>query len=736
MAKTDLISNLGGLAVEKIQQISIKQPNAMVGKLNEPTIEQGFRPEENVLNKFATYTYIFTLSALSNTELDNPQQILSKAPHDIIARSGGIGEGTDFSNFNVDNTVRRGVDANSSFTLKTRGLRDALKTQLENSDTILRRGHDIFFDKVSIEGIYRPNEERKLMNFNQFELELVEPLGVTLFEKLRVAAFNNGFVDHIDAPFLLTLEFKGTDEKGKFIDVPNQRRYLPIKITNCEMKFQNGYTRYVAKGIAWTEFAMTDRFLYTRHQANIFNKVSNSVQSLVAGSPTIKKILGVGFDSLEEACTALAEELTNTQDIEIEKKLRQYEDIYKINVDPNLFVDAAGKFADNANFNIQGASSKYLAVVGPNMSIAKVLTDLVSQSFYFRNIHKVVEKYWKDKDAATSYDDNSVFPDPMVPWFKIVTNVKNYTEHFDLITRQHQKEITFTIVPYRVHILNFTIPGLSGGSHWFKTTKKAYNYIFTGENTEILNLDINYNYGFMQARLLETQASESDQTSIRDSQLSKVLSYYSSSNMPYPEPLLPGRGRVVVQKTESPTTIGAPTTTADEFFDYLTNPRADMVNVEMTIQGDPAWIGQDFALPKVTKLDFDFEGTIETVSSPNSRVGGWDEQKKCFNFDQAEPLASLTFRFPTDINEKKGIMDFQNLENVVFSGLYKVQKVTSNFQGGKFTQTLEMIRMNNQGNVIDAIKSAKQLENPNEATLDADLDDLLNGENNYGAGGA
>ena len=62
---------------------------------HEKTLDAG-KTHENILHNFATYNTLFTLSGLSEDELQN-QTYFSNAPHEIIARSGGIG------NANVDN---------------------------------------------------------------------------------------------------------------------------------------------------------------------------------------------------------------------------------------------------------------------------------------------------------------------------------------------------------------------------------------------------------------------------------------------------------------------------------------------------------------------------------------------------------------------------------------------------------------------------------------------------------
>jgi hypothetical protein len=124
----------------------------------------------------------------------------------------------------------------------------------------------------------------------------------------------------------------------------------------------------------------------------------------------------------------------------------------------------------------------------------------------------------------------------------------------------------------------------------------------------------------------------------------------------------------------------------------------------------------------------------------------WDKQLGCFNYDQAEAFVTLDFRFPTDINEKKGVMDFQSTENVFFSGLYRVNKVTSNFDQGKFTQTLSLIRFDQQGNQINVAENINILtaaKNRTESFLSGvvqltkeELNAKTQADNQLGANGA
>lgn len=687
---------------------------AMIGKTVNDRSAKKDSIEPNVLGKYASYNYIWTLSALSREELKDPTRVGAKI-HDVIAKSSGIGLDGAFKNFNEDiNNLYKG-NAEVATTI-TKEKAEKIKSQAKNADQILRRGHDIFFEKVVMTAVHRPNEQRKMMNFTLLEIEMHEPFGITLFEKLRAAAFNNNFRDHIDAPFLLTLEFRGYDNLGKPIGNVITTRYLPIKISNADMEIDAGGTRYFLKAVPWTEFATADRFLYTRGQSsNISDAAAKVAEKTGIGAKTEFTLSG--------ALALLADGINKQQEIERDRRLRVLEDKYVIEVETGISQSAAG----SSNWNLAGAGGSFKVNVRPNVSIAKLITDVVQQADGYRNISEIVKKYWKDLESFSTASDGGYDkepPDPYVPWFKIKTTVV-MGEQFDNITKQHQKTIIYRVIPYKVHVMNFTVPGLSASGLWGKVVRKAYKYIYTGENTEILDLKINYKYGYYQSRLYDGSRSDAvSKKPVKDLSLQELYDRYGGTQW-QPEPLLPLRSSPSTQKAEDGATVdGASRTQVDEFYDYLTNPKADMVNVQMTILGDPAFIGQDFALP-IETMQRQLENTGQPVVTEQSEFKGrqWDERKGCFNYDEAEAFITLDFRFPTDINEKTGVMDFQNLENIQFSGLYKVVQVESTFDRGKFTQVLDMVRYNNQGKEMSPVVSFKQMTSDAEA--DRRLSDVI-----------
>jgi hypothetical protein len=424
--------------------------------------------------------------------------------------------------------------------------------------------------------------------------------------------------------------------------------------------------------------------------------------------------------TLNGALKLLEENLNEQQKIELKYGMRDTDatlDQYIIDSAPGIsqFTETSG----NSEFDESGPGpGSYKFTIRPNQSIGQIIQDIVLQTDDYRNIDKIVEKYWKDvagvqelQGQISEKDSAESMPEFMVPWFKIKTSIYN-TEAFDRVTKMHSKVIHFQVIPHKIHILNFAVPGLSGSPSWTRKAVKAYKYIYTGENNQILDLKINYNFGFYQAALLD--GSRKDALTANEVKNLSLIAYarrYGNKELDYPETMLPMRSYPTTQKNEDVSTEDRGSRTAvDGFMDYLTNPLADMVNVEMTIMGDPAFIGQENYLPIARKPTLTESGGGETSEQvPRYKNLYWDKQLGCFNYDQAEAFVTLDFRFPTDINEKKGVMDFQSMENVFFSGLYRVNKVTSNFDQGKFTQTLALIRFDQQGNQINVAENINTL---------------------------
>ena len=237
---------------------------------------------------------MFTLSALTEAEIRNPIEYLQNPVHDVIARSAGIGPnfrtaGKDPLNAGQNKKSMEGVDRGFQEGLRKKAVELGFNT-ISASQSILKRNHDIFFENVNIISTVSPSEERNTMSFTKMDFELHEPYSITFVEKIRAAAYNSGYLDYQDAPYLLTIEWKGNSQAGAAGAVPTNKdklytgelangevfdhddiitRKIPIVISRVEFDVTEGGAVYQIQAAAYSEFAMMDRFHLTRTDMTI-----------------------------------------------------------------------------------------------------------------------------------------------------------------------------------------------------------------------------------------------------------------------------------------------------------------------------------------------------------------------------------------------------------------------------------------------------------------------------------
>lgn len=652
--------------------------------------------QDNRLHEFASYNYEMTLSALGENEIRDPKLMRSKAPHDIIAKSSGIANKNTFSTEFSDPTLQYDFDESQ------------ITKQYKFSKDILEQNLDIFFQTVAITSVATPNERRKFTNATKIEFTLREPYGISLFQKLRAAAANNGYIDHTDAPFLLTIKFKGqTQGDGyDYVSIPSATRRIPVKITRVTMKVDQAGTEYSGIAVPWTEFALVNRFLYSR--SSFTCKVKDNQPNK----------LGQLFQELEKG-------LSEQMDTEIRNAQREYPDTYTFTADPYIFRQAED-YADYNNnakatvvtsrdetelpvepdvkFNLKvnaGAKlSEYLERNIMSLPLYKGLAENFIANYFSRVVKGVKTPTKKEFESnPEQYAKNFT---ELVPWFKVITTVYTDRSRIDGITKMHPKQVRFHIQRYDIHALNFLIPGLALPALWGKYAKKRFDYIFTGNNQDILELDIDYNYGYFQSKLSNGVFKSTDRDVKAKTFGEKIVDVFSKNDtIPYPETLSPYRGYPDRNRTFTPGVYDGndfESTLADQFYDYLTNPDADMYKVDMRILGDPAFLGHDLFTPIADEGYSNTDKSV-TVKKSSGTIGGsfWDDETGSFNFDNAEPIVELNFKFPSDIDDKRGTYrGISSKETVQFNGIYKVTKVESIFDSGVFTQNLRMVRYKNQ----------------------------------------
>ena len=258
------------------------------------------------------------------------------------------------------------------------------------------------------------------------------------------------------------------------------------------------------------------------------------------------------------------------------------------------------------------------------------------------------------------FDEVTLKPRPQTPvatvqWYRIRSRVTPIG--YDNIRRVIAYKTTYTISRYQIN--DPRIPVFPRAR--YRGAHKLYNYWFTGQNSEVLDLDITVDYNYVQT--------------FGSSQGGAVLNDYTSDGRIYEK-------RYFQNKPNSEGTggTGDTTTPAAQLAERLYSD-ADIQKAQLTIVGDPDWLTQSDA--------FYNRGIDLRPFMPDGSM----------NTDASEVLYEIRINPVADYNITTGMAEV-NAKNQAYSQatgetnlaslstVFTALTVQSNFSKGKFTQKL------------------------------------------------
>ena len=385
----------------------------------------------------------------------------------------------------------------------------------------------------------------------------------------------------------------------------------------------------------------------------------------------------------------LMEELNRNQQLLLNQKLCEVVDEYELEFFPKELGDSlvvktglplydatpmtkvtTGKDAVDPNTQSGNFASRTESVVA-GTSVTQIIDKIMRNSNYVSDQSTIYyDEVTGERKTRTSLGQ--------VAWFRINVQATPKTEKRDNIRGCLAYKIKYIITPYNI---------VSGGSDYFPSPEvrgvhKKYDYWFTGNNTQVLSWDLNYNILY---RLVMSSAPElsTPKTTSDGDPVTRVYQPYSNQS---------SQGADL--KTNEPNANQA---------DSLYDPRS-LNEVKLKIIGDPAWLQQGEVATGVSEKSFKFtpfndDGTI--------------------NFASGDVVYSLTWNRPQDYDLNTGLMD-PSKNTTASNGnpslnpesyQYLAKEVTSTFKSGKFEQLLE-------GTLIigDAPKDKKVKDDANRDT--------------------
>lgn len=682
----------------------------------------------NSLDQYASYNYEITLGCLTAFEVNLPDfTYRRREPFVTILRSSG------------------GDTRGSRLLFETGG-----KTEY-------------FIDDLEIESIIAPTNSTRLTSAHSINFSIMEPYSMGNFlEALQIAALTAGHKNYIDAPYCLIIQFKGWDDFGRPITVPNTRRVYPLKFVDIRFDVNEGGSTYKVQAIPFNEIALTDEnqashtdiqiqgrtvaeMLQTGGEslATILN--NRELQKVEAGqvetanqyvimfpteSSSAEEALLSGPENNDGATTASSQdsESAGMRELTEEQRQRLYESITGIvggevpaDFDAELekiagivvrrsqYGEQIREYAENEeNINSIGQAQLVRSnldggtqpMATPNLSESEETPgefdrcrigrsqDLRCMTFSSgKRVQDMIEQVILGSEFARSVVTAEADTNGMVDWFRIEAQVYlvGGSEQVDRSGEQ-AKIFVYRVVPYKVHRSVFQAPTQSspGIRNLFRQAVKEYNYIYTGKNKDIIDFDIRFDLAFFTGVHgdLGQLSSASQQGGSQEMAGGNTRSTTTTPDG-NTEALPNGRMRNTVPRANRQDGGGLVLHPENiigmNFNENLINNPVDLVMVDLEIVGDPYYMA-DSGLGNYNSSSL---GGLLNLTSDGT-----------MSYQESEVDIEVNFRTPLDYGAN-GWMEFPGLGSQPvrkFNGLYKVIFVKHMFNGGEFTQKLDLIR--------------------------------------------
>lgn len=658
-------------------------------------------PIPNRLHQYASYIYSLSLHMMTNEEYTNLVDTQEYTPRNVIIASAG----------------RRGA----------------------NFQRNKNWNEDFYFENFSFKSIISPNDESGNTNAINCQFEIIEPYGFTMVERILKTTEELGGSNYLDMPYLVQIDFFAMDDAGNIKGaIPDLQKRFPIKLNKMGIKLTEKGASYELRATPFghsafestavtvpANFEVTSRTVADFFQSAAGSAADTLAQTLASnatvnqreGAPaeivnTQKSVVN-NADSLGTAINAYYKGLKDAGKIAIA-------DVYKFEFlpDPDTGQNVLGTatFIEDKrntpkgtpmkkNENVKDAVSMRMSDIGSSQNtydtsrgifsinygttIDKLLEYVIRNSSYIHD-QLVLPDGMSDEEYKTRKDE---MKDKPLKWFKIVPSVRPLG--FDKIRKTQAKEITYTVKPYKMYNLRSDI----APQGTVVTPVKAYNYFFTGKNSDIIHLDIAFNTLFYTQQTANRSSLTSQNPtgdSINTNYETDNAANYSGGDAPKGtnfDAVMPLIMKPVVSNSKAVAT-GNPNTAkavgaADLAESIMSSSEADMLKVKMTIIGDPDYIKQDDVF-----YGADTSQALVVSSELDSRLlpdGG------SLAMDDGSVYVQVLFKIPKDIDDSNGFMKYDaGQRNSVFSGLYQVLAVESNFSKGQFTQDLTLVRIPRQ----------------------------------------
>jgi hypothetical protein len=367
-------------------------------------------------------------------------------------------------------------------------------------------------------------------NAFKFEWEIYEPYSMgTLLQSLQVAAKSAGYANYLDnAPYVLRLDFLGYDELGKQYKTVKPKFFV-MKLVNVKFQVNESGSTYKMEAIPYNHQGFSDAI----------NVAYNDIKITAGNAGTVESALAGDSESLQKVLNDIEQRLKEDEQIGIKDEyvidfptssstfnaMRDIKSVDKTaTVNPNesapLTLKGNGNVKVQTSFDTNDIGKSTFGFgqnKGGNFVMPKhgdqvskdgiVRRDNMTinpkdRTFQFAQgqsltsiINQIILSSEYAKDAIDPKSKIGRTPDGFIKWFRLDVQIELLD--YDILTGDFAKRFTYRVVPFLVHESIFSNPtSVPNYAPIKKKITKAYNYIYTGQNVDVLRFDIEIKNSF------------------------------------------------------------------------------------------------------------------------------------------------------------------------------------------------------------------------------------------------
>lgn len=319
-----------------------------------------------------------------------------------------------------------------------------------------------------------------------FSFVLREPFGVSLLDQIQRAALFLGIKNFQKFPMYLELSFKGrrsVDIAGGNSTSPADDPLKglvwtwPIKLTDMAMNVNSGGSTYAIQANNWSEGAHTN-------------------QAADMESP-----IKITTDKVGDFFTQLQQQLDMREAEKKETSGYLFPDTYKFFIDEEIINEGcvpenleerqnrAGNYSEESNGKMEFTFT-------PGISIDKIIQNVLSLTKYFQK--KALGTTDPDKPGEDRKAEEALYS----TLWRVITDVE--VGSYDAGRNDYQKHYKYLIIPYDIATIQTKskIDSTQSDQEIVDThrkrgiLRKVYNYLYTGQNDQVFDFDLSFNFNW------------------------------------------------------------------------------------------------------------------------------------------------------------------------------------------------------------------------------------------------